>query len=197
VIRKTIRKIRRAMGIHLPVEVAVVLPLGGKVHHFVRKLQFGIWNRHGVLPCAGVDPHITLKIGFQIKTSAIESFSGVIDEWAQKTAPFDVHIKGYGWFDEGIVYLSVEKSEPIVALRALVLADLSRKFGVRPLAVEDDRFRFHVTLCRELERADALDLFGDLSLQTPEFHFVADTLALLIYLEDRWVSWKRAPFCGR
>lgn len=196
-IRRSIRKIRRAMGIRMPVEVAVVLPVGDEVHHFVRKLQFRILNRHGVLPGAGADPHITLKIGFPIEPSAIESCTSVLDEWARKTAPIDVEIKGYGWFDEGIVFLSVEKSDRIEALRTRVVADLSLRFGVRPFPVEGDRFRFHVTLCRELRRRDALNLYGELSLQTPEFQFVADTLELLVYMEDRWVSWKRAPLCGR
>jgi 2'-5' RNA ligase len=195
--RRLIRKIRCRAGTSRDVEIAWVLPVSNEAGNHVRKLQFGILDRYGVNDGVKASPHVTVKMGYSIKLSDIESYSGYLEEVARETAPFEISIKGLGFFDEGIVFLGVENTDRLESFRRKMLVDLSKRFGIEPYPIEVDHFRFHVTLARGLSKGDIRNAYRDLEGQEPEFHFASDVLELVCYTGDQWVTYRRAKLCGR
>lgn len=174
--------------------VALVLPLGGAAARWMLEQQLAMLQRHGCNPGLDAPPHVTLKMGFKVDTTApVERY---LAELAGALAPFTLRLQGIGRFDEGIVFLDVAPDAALEALRLRVLADLQARFGVVPQAIEDDRFHFHATLTYDLPDA-ALDAEQQrLTALAPTFDAAIDHLALWVHGGEHWVALDRQPLRG-
>lgn len=182
---------RRRPSPDRPFELAFVILTSDEVHNHVRRQQLELLRRHGANPALRATPHITLKLGFPAVT--LEPFERFLDELAADLAPFEIRLPGYGSFDEGILYLDVERTSPLEALRRRIVGELAARFGVRPLALEEgDRFHFHATLAYGLSRSDFERARGALRHTPLDFRFQVERLALLCHTGSEWVTYRRA-----
>jgi len=92
--------------------------------------------------------------------------------------------------------LEVEPDARLEALRRRMVDGLRRELGIVARPIEDDRFRFHVTLACGLPaaafRRERERLRGD----PASFHFDARSLVLLARVESRWVNLRRVALTG-
>jgi 2'-5' RNA ligase len=179
---------------HRRLTVAVVLPLGGEAGRWMLDQQLGMLQRHGCNPGLDAPPHVTLKMGFKVDATA------PVERWladlAAQIAPFTLRLRGIGRFDEGILFLDVERDAALEALRRHVLAELQAGFGVVPQPIEDDRFHFHATLTYGLP-GKALDAEQQRLLAlAPAFDVPIDHLALWVHGGEHWVALDRQPLRG-
>lgn len=177
-----------------PFSLAYVVPVGEAVHNEMRRLQLQMLREYGPNPGMEVSPHITLKQGFGART--LEPFEAYLDRLAAEVEPFEITVKDYGFFDEGIVFLDVVRTQRLDALRRRVVRDLSTEFGVRPNDLEGDRYHYHATLHQGLPRASLERARQVLRGVRLEFRFTCDTLALLCNTGAGWMTYQRRSLAG-
>lgn len=176
------------------VQVAYAILVGDEVQGLFGELQKNVVDALGATPPLHAVPHITLKLGFDV--TAMEPFERYVDELARDVAPFEIRVGGVDFFDEGVVFLDVERSPELDALRHRIVSDLSKRHGVQPYPLEGDVFRYHVTIAYGLSTADLDRARRSLSRATEPHRFALQTLGLLTHDGDRWTTHKQATLAA-
>lgn len=176
------------------VHLAVVIPLDEVSAQFATKLQIDILRNYGRNPGLDACPHITLKLGFEVKD--IAPFEAYLDQLANEISPFEIAMKNFGFFDEGIMFLDVEPSASLEGLRRRILSDLSKGHGIKAHIIEGDSFHFHVTLAYGLSRWQFSGLRETYKSQPVQIKFYAKHIDLFFYTGHHWVTLKRATLRG-
>lgn len=172
-------------------QLGMAIIVDDETHNLVRRLQLRVARELGVKnPALKQVPHVTLKQPFHARTlGPIEAY---FDELRATLRSIPITFAGLGWFDEDrVVYLDVAPDPELETLRRRVLADLGERFKVKPRDVEDERYRFHLTLAYGLmpdDYARARDLLADEGITR---RIACDTLGLFYYTGDEWVVYKR------
>jgi 2'-5' RNA ligase len=169
--------------------VGYVILLSNDVHNYMRRLQVVNINLYGTISGLVEAPHITIKQGFEVE--ALEPFEQYFDKLASEIRPFEIIVRGIGFFDQGIIFLDIEQDSRLKSLRTRVLRDLSNQFNVGPNALEDDRYHFHATLAHGLSKEDFANARQVLKDTKFEFRFVFDTLGMFYYTGEAWIVYKR------
>jgi len=180
---------------HPTMQLGYVIPVSIEMHDAMRKLQLRLLKEHGSRVRIEGIPHITLKQAFEIEE--VEPFERHLETLVSETAPFDVHVRDAGLFEEGIVFLGVVETPPLVALRKRIVRDLATGLGISPNPLEGDRYRFHVTLAEGLEPSSLRRARKDLQETSPDFRFRCDTVGLLLHTGREWISYKSSKLLHR
>jgi 2'-5' RNA ligase len=96
-------------------ELGYVILLSDQVANYVRGLQIELPRKHGSYPSLHVTPHITLKQAFPV--AALEPFERYFEQLACETKPFEIVVRGFGFFSEGVIFLDVVQSGELVPCR--------------------------------------------------------------------------------
>lgn len=171
-------------------QLGYVIPLSEEMHNSLRRIQLMLLREHGADIAIESNLHITLKQAFEVLDVA--PFEQHFDQLLASVRPFRVQAKGFGIFDEGIIYMDVVQTDVLAKLRLQILRELSAMFGVEPNPVEDGRYRFHATVAHSssaicLERSR--NLVRDLDLN---FEFNCSELELLLHTGREWVTYKHS-----
>ena len=171
-------------------QLGYVIPANLEMHDAMRKLQLRIAREHGSRVRIEGIPHITLKEAFEI--TELEPFERHFDTLVSQVAPFDVHVRNVGFFDEGIVFLDVVETASLVALRKRIVGELGTHFGVAPKPLEGERYRFHATVATGLAPSSLRRARVELRDEKVDFRFQCDTIGLLLHTGREWISYKNA-----
>lgn len=195
-IREAVRRIHRGSAAPAGAfEVAYVLLLSDELDNYLRRLQVELERRYGQNRALSTPPHITLKLG--VPTTDLAPFERYLDRIVQEIEPFDVAVQGIDFFDEGIAFLRVEEEPRLEAVRQRIVQDLSETLSIEPYALETGgRYRFHVTLAHGLDPRAFARARVELDRATPRFRFTVETMALLAYTRDFWITYKQMPLAG-
>jgi len=129
--------------------LAVVIPVDAPLAAAVRALQDEVERDAAVRCDRRTPPHVTLKLGFA--APAPEAVEAWLEALGAAEAPLALGVGGIGAFDEGILFLDVERSPALEALRRRVVSGLAARLGVAPWPLEQgEAFHFHVTLATGL-----------------------------------------------
>jgi 2'-5' RNA ligase len=158
-------------------------------HNYVRRLQVSILRQCGKNPGLTATPHITLKLGFSVPE--IEPFEKYFDELLEDVEPMEVCLRDFAFFDEGIVFMDVERNPRLEELRRRIVRELSERHGIRPYALEGDVYRLHATVAHGLSRHDFARLRRELGPVKAELRFVLQTLGLLCHTGSQWITYRR------
>ena len=170
-------------------QLAFVIPLDDAGSHLTTALQLDILRQFGYNPGLDAPPHITLKMGFSAISSA--PFESYLDQLVSGVAPFEISIKNFNCFDEGILFLDVESSPTLERLRQRILKDLSEFHGICAESVEGPDFRFHVTLAYGFSKQEFARLRDSHASREIHFNFTARHIDLFCHTGDHWVTYKR------
>ncbi|MBI5307187.1 MAG: 2'-5' RNA ligase family protein [Planctomycetes bacterium] len=129
-------------------------------------------------------------MGFEV--TDIDSFSFYFEKLAREIKPFEIRMKGIDFFDEGIIYLDVEKNTQLETLRQKILRDLSQDHGIKPYPIEGNQFHFHATLAYGLSKNDFKTACKSFKKHDVEFKFMLEKIGLLCYIGDQWITYKKA-----
>ncbi len=175
-------------------QLAIVIPLNDETSRYCHRIQTDIQREYGRNPGLDARPHITLKMGFPARETA--AFEDFVEQVAAGTAPFDIELHDFGFFDEGILFLDVVPGSELERLRQRVLAGLLEQHGVRPEVVEGPQFHFHVTLAYGLAKPDFAALRKSFSKRELRLDFRASHIELFLHTGSEWETCKRAPLLG-
>jgi len=95
--------------------------------------------------------------------------------------------------DDKVIFLAVAPHPGLEAMRQRALRDLSERFGVKPRAIEDERYRFHASLAWGLSDDHFAQAWAALKDRRAELKFVLETLGLFYYTGEDWIPYKRSP----
>jgi 2'-5' RNA ligase len=198
VLRSAGRKLRdavRARGGWSPdesehLDLAYVILVSEDLHNYMRRLQLRILREYGATFGVEVSPHITLKQAFPARD--VDPFERYFDRLVAGIEPFEITVRGVGFFDRGVAFMDVVPSGPLDALRRRVVRDLSTEFGVEANEFEDDRYHFHATLAQGIPSTSLERARRQLGSIQAEFRFVCDTLGLLSHTGRGWITYKRS-----
>jgi 2'-5' RNA ligase len=173
-------------------QLGIAIIVDDAVHNVARALQLRIARELGTKnPALKQVPHVTLKQPFHAR--ALEPVEAYYDQVVATLDPLPVRIEGVGWFDEeGVVFLDVWPDPRLEVLRRRILADLGERFRVKPRDVEDDRYRFHLTLAYGLAPEAYVVARAALADVEVLLRFTFDTLGLFYYTGEEWIVYKRA-----
>ena len=160
------------------------------MHNSLRKVQLKLLRENGTDIAIESNLHITLKQAFEVIDVA--PFEQHFDQLLASVSPFRVQAKGFGVFDQGVIYTDVVQTDVLAKLRRRILRELSATFGVDPNPIEDDRYRFHATVAHSssaigLERCRHSVRELDLN-----FEFTCSELELLLHAGREWITYKRS-----
>lgn len=172
--------------------LAVVIPLDGAVAEFATRVKFDILRKYGRNPGLDAFPHISLKMGFA--AAEPQPFAECVDKLAGETEPFEIRLRDYGFFDEGIVFLDTVPDPRMESLRQRVLAELKGGHGVEALPIEGAGFHFHVTLAYGYRPREFAAIRADFQPRKADLKFTARHLDLFCYTGRQWVTYHRARF---
>jgi 2'-5' RNA ligase len=185
-----VERLNRQPGPVDQVHLAVVIPLGAEAAHQATGLQIEILRKYGYNPGLDAYPHITLKMGFDV--TDIAPFEALLEKIASEVRPFEITVRTFNSFEEGILFLDVEPSSALEELRQQILAELSAKHGIKPLEIEGPQFHFHVTLADGFTRHQFDELKKSHIPRKVEIKFTARQLALFCHTGSHWVCCKQA-----
>lgn len=170
--------------------LAYVILLPDEVHNFMRRVQADLYERYdGNRTTLTLEPHITIKQPFE--AAETESHDQYLERLARETEPFELVMRGFGFFEaEGVVFLDVAQDPRLLALQRRVLDELALEQAM----YENDEpvpYHFHGTLATRLSPADLAEARDRLQ-ETPEFRFPLETFGLFRYTDETWTLYKRA-----
>lgn len=175
----------------MAMQLGFAILVSDEVHNTIRRIQLAIAQACGSNPALKLAPHVTLKQAFHAK--ALAPIEDYFDALAAKIEPIELHLRGVDSFEqEGVVFLSVEPNPALEALRLRVLSDLRERFKVKPVDIEDQRYRFHVSLTYELSGESLQRARQVVESMASDFRFPMETLALFCYTGEDWVVYKRS-----
>jgi len=172
--------------------IAYVILLNNEAHNLIRKLQIDIFNQYGMHAGLNATPHITIKLGITVNTSELQKLIEYFDNLVSEIEPFEIKMIGFGYFEEGIVYLDIEQDEILKNIRNKTLEGLQNIFGIKPYPIEGDNYHFHATLLHGLPKKYLKNIYKDLTGKFIEFKFVPDTFGILCLLNGRWIVYKKS-----
>jgi 2'-5' RNA ligase len=176
------------------VQLAVVIPVSEEIANYATGTQIEILREYGSNPGLDAYPHITLKMGFAV--GDIAPFERYVEELAKGETPFEISVRNFGCFEDGILFLDVEPGAALERLRQRVLGDLSEIHGIRPEAIEGPQFHFHITLAYGLSRREFERLRNTYAARHVEFNFRVSHIDLFRHTGHEWVSCKHAALKG-
>lgn len=168
------------------VQLALVIPVEGKFAQEVTRMQIEILRKYGRNPGLEAYPHITLKMGFSATDMA--PFGNYVERLAGEVSSFEISVKNFDFFEDGILFLDVEPNPTLEQLRQRILFDLATDYGIKAEDVEGTQFRFHITLAYGLSQREFDELRESCASREIHFKFEARHLDLFCHTGAQWVS---------
>jgi 2'-5' RNA ligase len=172
-------------------QLAYAFLVGDEVFNYSREVELEIHERFGDNPELQLPPHITLKQPFEA-SAGLPVFARYLDSVAASEDALGVIIRGFGVFDEGIVFLDLAPDPRLAILQRRVLRDLEA-YGVRAAPIEREGYRFHCTVASGLRPTDLAAARETFAARRVEFHLPLSTLALFCRVGSApWFVYRRA-----
>ncbi len=179
-----------ARGPLVTLPLAVVIPLDDAVAAFATRVKLDLLRKYGRNPGLDSFPHISLKMGFEAADP--EPFADCVERLAGEFAPFEICLRDYGFFDEGILFLDTVPDPRLEPLRQRVLGELKDRHGVEALPIEGAGFHFHVTLAYGYRPREFGEIRADFQQRKADRKFTARHLDLFCHTGRQWVTYHRA-----
>ncbi|WP_343851420.1 RNA 2',3'-cyclic phosphodiesterase [Algoriphagus jejuensis] len=159
-------------------------------------IKLRVRDEFGIKYALKSPPHITLKMPFNYNESKESQLVERLEEHLRHQAPFTVKISGVGSFGKRVVYLGIEKSEPLLALqRQLNLFCKQQLHLVDELS--DRNFHPHMTVAfKDLKPSHFSDVLEKVKEHRIDTEYSAAELTLLKRIERVWISQCSLPFKG-
>jgi 2'-5' RNA ligase len=165
--------------------IALVLPepAQGAVERWKQKMEL----LYGCKAQYKSPAHITLMPPFGLGREQEKDLRELLEILSAEMHVMELELNGFGFFEEHVVYLKVEKNEALMQLNRRVGELMKERLGVHKPGFFDHPFRPHVTIAhRDLKMADFRK--ARKMLENEEFHcsFVVNKVDLLRHNGTRW-----------
>ena len=144
-------------------------------------------NRYDTHKALNSPPHITLQMPFRYREDRIEAVEATLKAVAQAHAPFPVTFPGFGAFPPRVIYLDVERTEPLSALQKDLSRHLRRNHGIHHATHKDNGFVPHLTVAfRDLKKEAFAEAWAAVKDKSLDYSYEQAALALLKHDGNVW-----------
>ncbi|MEM9545183.1 MAG: 2'-5' RNA ligase family protein [Bacteroidota bacterium] len=173
--------------------IGFALLLNNECHNFIRQMQLEIHQTTGIaLPRQ--TPHITIKSPFEV--DEVKHFVQYVEDLALNTKPIPIDFKGFGSFDDKVIFLDVMQNQKLLNLHWKILSNLKDKFGVEPHELEGENVKFHASIAGFAHHQTFLQVHDHLSQYQPRFSFTAKEMGIFLHIGEGqgWIVNRRVHF---
>jgi 2'-5' RNA ligase len=174
--------------------IGFAILLDNECHNYSRKLELELCEKFGL--CWGLkqSPHITIKAPFETEEN-LEVFIEYLKRISNDIKPFEIEIKGFGYFGNKVIFLDVKESEELHNIHNRILNYLKENYKINPLKTEGENVKFHSTLATHDVSPEKFERGRNylVNKYVPSFKFIARTLGIFYYLgeEAGWIIVQR------
>ncbi|OGK12266.1 hypothetical protein A3C98_02410 [Candidatus Roizmanbacteria bacterium RIFCSPHIGHO2_02_FULL_37_15] len=172
-------------------EIAYVILLDGELYNYTRRLQTNLSRLVNTKQALQLEPHITVKYGFEIKD--ISPFEKYFDQLVNSIHPFTIRLNKINYFEPNVAFLDIEKNKDLTNLHSNILEFLDKNHSIKPSEFEGPSFHFHTTLAyKDLSSEDFIKVKNYLKNESPNYKYSVSKMAIYILLsqEDKWFIYK-------
>ena len=136
-------------------------------------------------------PHITLQPPFNWEPANLDQLQETLEEFSTAQTIFPVTLNGFAAFPPRVIYVDVERTQPLQAIQKELMQTLESKLNISHKAAKNRPFAPHMTVgFKDLSKtnfAKAWAEFADKKFQT---NFVALELTLLQFDQTVAKKWQ-------
>jgi 2'-5' RNA ligase len=132
--------------------------------------------------------HVTLKMPFSYNEAKEKDLISKLSIFLSTVQPFSVNVGGVGAFGRRVIYLKVQKTEPLVKLQQELKGFCRRELNLVE-ELSDRNFEPHMTVAYKDLKDQYFDAILDLAEQSAvSGELFVGAIHLLKRIEGRWVS---------
>ncbi len=158
------------------------------------QIKLRIREEFGIKYALKSPPHITVKMPFDYNEAKEDVLVERLSEQLREQEPFGIRISGVGTFGNRVVFLSIDKSEPLLRLQRQV-----KEFCKKQLHLVDElsdrNFHPHMTVAfKDLKAKHFAEVLSRVREQAFVAEYSTGDLTLLKRIGGAWILHRNIPF---
>lgn len=139
-------------------------------------------------------PHITLHMPFQFKEKKENLIDEALTAFANSNSKLEIKQKGFGCFEPRVIFINVEKTEPLARLQKELLAYMRKELKTESTDYKSRGFSPHMTVAfRDLKKSSFIEAWKHYASRDVFFEWVTEELTLLKHDGNEWLVYKTYP----
>jgi 2'-5' RNA ligase len=163
----------------------------------VKKLKEEVAERFESKAALRSPPHITLHMPFKFREDREERIEQVLRDVSKDQAPIRITQEGFGAFAPRVIFVNVEKTDPLETMRANLVQAMRRGLNLENADYKNRPFNPHMTIAfRDLKKRlfnPAWESFRDRKF---EENWPCKELILLKHNGHHWEVYRQIPLSG-
>ncbi len=132
-------------------------------------------------------PHITLHMPFQLKEKKETLLINHLQAEARQRKAFHLEVNNFGVFEPRVIYLNVNKPDPLVHLQKSICSVMKTKLNLFNSNYKDQVFRPHITVAfRDLKKPLFYEAWEEYKAKKYNLSFQASAFVLLKHDGSKW-----------
>lgn len=161
------------------------------------EIKVRIREEFGVKYALKSPPHITLKMPFSYNEAKESQLIASLTEYLKTQASFKVQIGGASSFGNRVIFLSIQKTEPLIQLQEGLKLFCKRNLHLVD-ELSDRNFHPHMTIAfKDVKPRIFEEVLARVRGQSFDATFLADHITLLKRSEGSWLSYRGLEFGGK
>ena len=140
-------------------------------------------------------PHITVQPPFKWIPQQIDQVERSLQSFATSQTPFSISLNGFAAFPPRVIYIHVEKTEPLLTLHQALITHLETTLNLVDPKEKSRPYTPHMTVAfRDLTQQNFRAAWQEFHPRSLFFEFIASELSLLMHDGQRWQIHAKFPF---
>ncbi|MBX2964894.1 MAG: 2'-5' RNA ligase family protein [Cyclobacteriaceae bacterium] len=148
-----------------------------------------VYEQYGSKDALKSPPHITLHMPFKWDEQKEQKLIGLLTEFVStsQTQPFELRLKNFDCFEPRVIFIAVEKSEPLLLLQKELMRFCKTKLNLFNATYKDHAYHPHLTVAfRDLKKATFYKAWEEFKSKEFKGEFVANAITLLKHNGKNW-----------
>lgn len=135
-------------------------------------------------------PHITLQPPFNWEVARLAELKEVLDRFVREQVTFIVNLQGFAAFVPRVIYVDVERTEPLLKIQQALMAKLETELNIVHRVSKTRPFAPHMTVgFKDLSKEDFYRAWTEFKTKEFQADFQACELTLLQFDQVKQKKW--------
>lgn len=150
-------------------------------------LKQDAFERFGCKAALNSPPHITLHMPFRYRLDREAELLACLAQFSEKQTMLEVETLGWATFPPKVLYIEVQKSEPLTQMQANLHRTMKVDLGRFNSNYKDQVFHPHITIAfRDLRKRLLVEAFHHFSKIDVEAKWISENMSLLKHNGSHW-----------
>lgn len=141
-------------------------------------------------------PHITLHMPFKWEEQKEEKLISLLSKFVSESRikPFELRLKNFDCFEPRVIFIAVEKSEPLLVLQQELKRFCKVKLNLFNATFKEHAYHPHLTVAfRDLKKTDFYKAWNEFKDKLFEGNFIVNQFVLLKHNGQVWEKLRSFP----